>query len=114
MADLPDLDDYLEPVALQYAGNSGGSTMEDYTIPLSTAISLRRIADSLQPVISGTPSREQKLVDIMFQIAIMVHCDERFTKRGHMEVAEYVRSQLKECGFEVEPAGMSHGVLRHS
>lgn len=57
-------------------------------------------------------SREQKLVDIMFQIAIMVHCDDRFAKRDSEGVAEYVRGQLKECGFPVEPVGMSHGVLQ--
>jgi hypothetical protein len=57
-------------------------------------------------------AREQKLLDIMFQVAIMVHCDPRFTKRDSEGVAQYVRSQLNECGFIVEPVGMSHGVLK--
>lgn len=55
--------------------------------------------------------REQKLVDICFQLAIMVHCDERFAKRGVEGVAEYVASQLKQCGFPTHPVGMSWGVL---
>lgn len=54
---------------------------------------------------------EQQLVDIMFSIAIMVHCDPRFDKLNSEGVAQYVRDQLRGCGWEVMPVGSSHGII---
>lgn len=60
-------------------------------------------------------SREQKLIDIMFEIGIMTHSD---TPEGdHLRgldrdtYAEWIRHNLKECGFPTILMGMSWGVL---
>lgn len=56
--------------------------------------------------------REQKLVDIMYQVAIMIHDNESFKGMNVEEIAEWVSHQLKSCGFDVKPVGASWGVLR--
>ncbi len=57
-------------------------------------------------------NNEQKLIDIMFQIGLMIHQDHWFVGRSQEEVAEWIQLQLKECGFETEPCGASWGVLK--
>lgn len=58
---------------------------------------------------------KQKLVDIMFQIALTIH-DKRykkdFDKMDNERVAEWVAEQLKNCGFETFQCGSSWGVLK--
>jgi len=56
--------------------------------------------------------REQKLVDICFQVAMFVQ-DKRFNfhKMSQEELAEWVAKQLRECGFPTRPMGCSWGVL---
>jgi hypothetical protein len=72
-------------------------------------------AHALSSVIAGAideyEAALQKLVDICFSVAIMVHCEERFIKRGKDGVAAYVAEQLKGCGFPAHPSGMSWGIL---
>ena len=55
-------------------------------------------------------SREQQLVDIMFQVALM--CAERMHGKSNEEIAEWVARQLRECGFETSPRGASWGMLK--
>ena len=56
--------------------------------------------------------REQKLVDIMFQIAaVTLENSERFKGIGHEKHMEWVAEQLKNCGFPTKPIGSSWGVL---
>lgn len=55
-------------------------------------------------------SREQQLVDIMFQVAIM--CAERMHGKTNEEIAEWVARQLRECGFDTSPCGASWGMLK--
>lgn len=56
--------------------------------------------------------REQKLVDIMTQCAMMIH-DPRgyFKDKDYNEVGDWIRSQLQGCGFPCMPMGMSHVYL---
>lgn len=58
--------------------------------------------------------REQKLVDITFEIALLLTSEkyaDHFRKLGRDGVAEYVANQLNGCGFPTTPVGSSWGVL---
>jgi hypothetical protein len=55
-------------------------------------------------------SKEQELIDIIFQIALM--CAERMHDKSREEIAEWVAHQLRECGFDTQPLGASWGVLK--
>jgi len=57
-------------------------------------------------------SNEQKLIDIMFEIGLMIHNNEWFNEKSNEEVAEWIREQLKMCGFDTKPIGSSWGVLK--
>lgn len=58
-------------------------------------------------------SREQKLVDICFSCALMISDPAYgFTKKPIEERAAWVAEQLRACGFNTVPVGMSWGVLR--
>ena len=71
-------------------------------------------------------SKEQLLIDIMFSIGLTIHDSHKtnitrtrgddipnwFKGKSQEEVAQWIREQLNLCGFEVEPCGMSHGVLK--
>ena len=65
-------------------------------------------------------SKEQQLIDIMFQVAqhsAVYFCNEtpdwkdyyRNTQEKHME---WVADQLRQCGFDTVPMGSSWGVLK--
>lgn len=58
-------------------------------------------------------AREQSLVDIMFEVALMIS-DPRFDLRDRPleEKAAWVAKMLKECGFKTTPIGSSWGVLK--
>jgi hypothetical protein len=58
-------------------------------------------------------AREQKLVDITFQVALMIKSrPECFLSKTDEEMAEWVAYQLDACGFPTKPVGMSYGVLQ--
>ena len=63
---------------------------------------------------SQMKSNEQKLIDIMFQIALTIHNDIWFLNKNNEEVCEWIRNQLKKCGFETMPLGSSWGVLKEN
>lgn len=48
----------------------------------------------------------------MFEIALMIHNYPYFQDKNNEEVCEWIRSQLKQCGFETIPLGSSWGVLK--
>lgn len=59
-------------------------------------------------------SNEQKLIDIMFEIALTMHDPKyrkTFNKLSREEVAQWVVDQLNGCGFKTVPVGSSWGVL---
>lgn len=64
--------------------------------------------------------REQKLVDLCFQIALMISTPGKdrggipydLTKLSASEKAAWVAKQLRACGFDTEPVGSSWGVLK--
>lgn len=55
-------------------------------------------------------SREQLLIDIMFSVAMRIHARDRVPE-SREELAEWIRYNLKECGFPTHPQGMSWAVL---
>lgn len=52
---------------------------------------------------------EQKLIDIMFQIAFAAA--EHMHGRSMEEIAAWVADQLRQCGFPTTPVGSSWGYL---
>ena len=55
-------------------------------------------------------SKEQQLVDIMYQIAMT--SAQYLHGKSNEEIAEWVSKQLRDCGFDTEPRGASWGVLK--
>lgn len=59
-------------------------------------------------------SKHQKLIDICFQL-VLVATDQNHRKFFYTisdeDKAEWVRTQLKGCGFDTKPCGSSWGVL---
>lgn len=55
---------------------------------------------------------QQKLVDICFEIAMMIH-DQRYSFKDmdREELAAWVARQLDGCGFPTTAVGISWGVL---
>jgi hypothetical protein len=61
--------------------------------------------------VAGT--NEQKLVDICFAIGLHITEDKEYWKnKSREEVANWIRDQLTDCGFETIPMGASWGVLK--
>lgn len=62
-----------------------------------------------------TPTdREQKLVDIMFQVAGILtdtQYAQHFQSMSREQRMEWVAHQLRACGFDTNPMGLSWGVL---
>lgn len=65
------------------------------------------------PPLGTNKNREQKLVDICFEIGITMS-DPRhdFSKKSVEERALYIARQLEELGFKTSPVGASWGVLK--
>lgn len=73
----------------------------------------KETATELLAAMGSSPQRrrEQKLVDIMFEIAVRMHQRELvFPDRE--SCAAYVAMQLRECGFDNQQLGSSWGVLK--
>ena len=58
----------------------------------------------------NTRSKEQQLIDIMFEVAIVGA--KYMHGKSNEEIAEWVAKQLKDCGFDTEPRGACWGVLK--
>ena len=59
-------------------------------------------------------TREQKLVDLCFEIGIMISTQKYdFKKMSVEEKAEWIAEQLKIAGFKTQPMGASWGVLKN-
>ena len=57
-------------------------------------------------------SKEQKLVDICFEMAITLQMNQEWLKKQSREdVADWVADILKKNGFPTTPCGMCWGVL---
>ena len=57
-------------------------------------------------------NREQKLVDMRFEIGLTVADNSEFFKQKSKEdIAQWIANQLRGCGFPTTPIGMSWGVL---
>lgn len=59
----------------------------------------------------------QKLVDVCFGLVLKIHehmgrDDNWFKDKSVEDVASWVSGQLRECGFDTRPVGMSWGVLK--
>lgn len=55
--------------------------------------------------------REQKLVDICFDIAFTVRGKYKGIPKDRDEFGAWVASQLRGCGFDTRPCGCSWGTL---
>jgi hypothetical protein len=56
-------------------------------------------------------SREQKLINICFELVMTAKDWKDFQSKSYEEIAEYVAKNLRGCGFDTEPCGSSWGVL---
>ena len=60
-------------------------------------------------------SKEQKLVDIMFQIALAMKDKPQWVQNAtREEIAAWVVGNLRDCGFDTYPSGSSWGVLKEN
>lgn len=60
-------------------------------------------------------SREQQLVDICFQIGLMISDPKYGFQNMSTETrAEWIADQLRACGFDTVPVGASWGVLQYN
>lgn len=59
-------------------------------------------------------TREQRLIDILFSVSLMIHNDPLFKDMTDDQVAEWIRHNLQELGFKTIPVGSSWGVLQES
>ena len=55
--------------------------------------------------------QEQKLINIMFEIGLMIHNHPYFKDKNNEEICSWIRNQLKQCGFYTKPLGSSWGIL---
>jgi hypothetical protein len=70
-------------------------------------------------MVHGEVKSEQKLIDIMFEIAQASYMMDReraavkeYYNEKRDEHMKWVADQLRMCGFETVPAGLSWGVLK--
>ena len=57
-------------------------------------------------------SREQKLIDIMFQLAMVMREKKGMRHMTKEQLAEWIARNLDDCGFRTKPIGSSWGVLQ--
>jgi len=48
------------------------------------------------------PTNEQKLIDIMFKIGILIHEHKSFKKMNREQVEHWIAKQLKDSGFVID------------
>jgi hypothetical protein len=54
---------------------------------------------------------KQKLIDICFEIAFFIANNKKLQEMESEFLADWVRRQLKLCGFPTIPTGISYGIL---
>jgi hypothetical protein len=54
----------------------------------------------------------QKLIDIVFEVGLTIHQNDQLEKMTKEEVANWISTQLRLCGYDTEPIGSSWGVLK--
>lgn len=75
----------------------------------------RRFKSSHPPPRKDIMDREQKLIDICFQLVFVATQKENrhyFDQLSTKDIMDWVADQLKTCGFDTCPVGASWGVLR--
>jgi hypothetical protein len=75
---------------------------------LELSQSIEKKVDSL---ILSKKQSEQKLIDIMFEIGLIIKSNDMLQKMSNDELAEWIATQLRECGYGTTPCGASWGVL---
>jgi len=55
---------------------------------------------------------KQKLVDIMYEIGLVIASDDFDKNKSNEEIAQWISRQLELCDFNTEPVGSSWGVLK--
>ncbi len=56
-------------------------------------------------------TNEQQLVDLCFEIGVMIHTDKRLKKLSHEEIGQWIAKQLRDSWFDTTPVGSCWGVL---
>jgi hypothetical protein len=57
--------------------------------------------------------REQKLIDIMYEVGLTIADSKELQEMSKEDLAEWISGQLRLCGFDVIPVGMCWGYLRN-
>ena len=58
-------------------------------------------------------TREQKLIDICFDLVITATSNPKFCALSNEEKARWVSRSLELCGFKTVPVGASWGILQN-
>ena len=56
-------------------------------------------------------TEKQKLIDIMFEVSLVIKNNKYLSNADNEQVAKWVAKQLKNCGFETQEVGCSWGKL---
>jgi len=54
---------------------------------------------------------KQQLINIMFEVGLVIKENKTLQSQSNEEVAEWIRTQLDGCGFKTKPVGSLWGVL---
>ena len=54
--------------------------------------------------------KEQKLIDLCFEIGIALRFNPAFQEKNSTEIGTWIAKQLRANGFNTSPSGMSWGV----
>jgi hypothetical protein len=57
-------------------------------------------------------SNEQKLIDMMFTLAMVMREKHGMRHMTNEQLAEWIARNLSDCGFDTEPVGSSWGILK--
>lgn len=55
---------------------------------------------------------QQELINILFQIASATKIEPSIKKMKYPQYMEWVAEQLRKCGYDTAPCGMSWGILK--
>lgn len=86
-----------------------GEWREDH--PLNQIPEQEAEFERLFPKIAVYANKEQKLVDIMFDVAMTIRKHDSLKNKTQEELAAWVAEQLRNCGFPTTPVGASWGML---
>lgn len=66
----------------------------------------------MSEIVKKYDKEHQKLVDLCFQVGMMMHGEKQLQSKSRDDAAEWIGQQLRDCGFDTSPCGLSWGVLK--